>query len=190
MLVLAATTLVASIHVPGVARRSVVRMSSPPLRPRTLQIDPTLSVTIFEIAKPKELVELWMGAGSSDAVGAFSSGTRPECDPFGVVLWPGAQLAAQILSAHKEALRGRTVCTLGVGTGLEALAAAQAECEHLILPPLTPHSSRPTQTPPANLPEPTVPHTACFFFARATAQITRTDPCVCFDVCVCVSPSS
>ena len=130
MLVLAATTLVASIHVPGVARRSVVRMSSPPLRPRTLQIDPTLSVTIFEIAKPKELVELWMGAGSSDADGAFSSGTRPECDPFGVVLWPGAQLAAQILSAHKEALRGRTVCTLGVGTGLEALAAAQAECEH------------------------------------------------------------
>ena len=94
------------------------------IRPRTVAVGPSLDITIYELAEPRELVELWMASGE-DGLGAFGGGVAtPQHDPFGVVLWPGAQLAAQLLQGNADALRGRTVLALGAGTGLEALAAA------------------------------------------------------------------
>lgn len=93
------------------------------IRPRTVAAGPSLDVTIYELAEPRELVELWMASGE-EGLGALGGGSTPQHDPFGVVLWPGAALAAQLLSSNADALRGRTVLALGAGTGLEALSAA------------------------------------------------------------------
>jgi predicted nicotinamide N-methyase len=71
-----------------------------------------LAVTILELAKPQELVESW----------AATPGTG--LDPFGLVLWPGAQFAARLLCERREDVQGASVLVLGAGTGLEALTAA------------------------------------------------------------------
>jgi predicted nicotinamide N-methyase len=46
-----------------------------------------------------------------------------EDDPYGVVLWPAAQVVAQAVAAMGD-LRNRTLLELGAGTGLVSLAAA------------------------------------------------------------------
>ena len=56
-----------------------------------------------------------------EAPGAFS----PSADPYGVVLWPAAQVVAEALcSSLLEASSAPPVLELGAGTGLCALAAA------------------------------------------------------------------
>eukprot|EP00562_Extubocellulus_spinifer_P032885 CAMPEP_0178731708 /NCGR_PEP_ID=MMETSP0699-20121125/30180_1 /TAXON_ID=265572 /ORGANISM="Extubocellulus spinifer, Strain CCMP396" /LENGTH=361 /DNA_ID=CAMNT_0020383785 /DNA_START=1379 /DNA_END=2464 /DNA_ORIENTATION=- len=75
-----------------------------------------LSVTIWEVEKPNEMIELWWASGESDreTIG----------DPFGVVMWPGSILAAREMAARRDEIVNRTVLVLGAGTGLEAQAAA------------------------------------------------------------------
>ena len=47
-------------------------------------------------------------------------------DPYGVVLWPAAQVVAGALMAEKRSYAGWSVLELGAGTGLCSLAAAAA----------------------------------------------------------------
>ena len=90
---------------------SALSLSGLELRPRTVVVRPSaLEVTIYELAHPRELVELWMGGGQGPP--------RVGPDPFGVVLWPGAHLAARLLDASRDGLRGSSVVALGAGTGL------------------------------------------------------------------------
>jgi len=121
------------------------------LRPRTVSVGSALNLTVFEIAHPQEMLEEWMmrdavvheGSPSAEkaevALPPVSLGSS-DLDPFGVVLWPGAQLLAARLIGESEfgdnddvellpvfgraRLAGRRVLCLGAGTGLEALAAA------------------------------------------------------------------
>lgn len=95
------------------------------VRPRTVQVSPALDVTIYELAQPRELVELWMGGDGGAAVGALNRGSTSTHDPFGVVLWPGAHLAARMLDTNRNAVSGQSVLALGAGTGLECLMAAR-----------------------------------------------------------------
>ena len=83
------------------------------VRQRTVDVDGRgLRVTILELARPQELVESWASTPGSGL------------DPFGLVLWPGAQFAARLLCDHREDVEGASVLVLGAGTGLEALTAA------------------------------------------------------------------
>lgn len=117
--------LVLPIVVVSLVSLETLANSNLPVRPRTVAVGPSLDITVYELAEPRELVELWMASGV-DGPGALGGGVAtPQHDPFGVVLWPGAKLAAQLLSSNADALRGRTVLALGAGTGLEALSAAR-----------------------------------------------------------------
>ena len=69
-------------------------------------------------------------AAPSERVAQWAEDDSDEVDPFGCVLWPGAQLAASMLS--RMALEGRTVLCVGAGTGLEALAAAKLGAARVI----------------------------------------------------------
>lgn len=88
-------------------------LSSPPKPPSTRALDglqlverhvivnspsmtKPLNFTIIEVAKPREMIENWM---EEDAVGWRDQRGKAGLDPFGVVLWPGARVAAaRILS--------------------------------------------------------------------------------------------
>jgi predicted nicotinamide N-methyase len=83
-----------------------------PVRLRPVTISPELTVTVYELAQPTDLVNSWYEAPSSAA------------DPFGVVLWPGALYASRRLWERRESLAGASVAVMGAGTGLEALTAA------------------------------------------------------------------
>lgn len=88
-----------------------------PLRPRSVSIG-DLNLTVWELLNPTEMIEGWMYKDTH--VSSCSSVDR-ELDPFGVVLWPGAQLlATRLLSPPLgKSLFGRRVLCLGAGTGLE-----------------------------------------------------------------------
>jgi len=108
------------------------------IRPRTIEVCKSLAVTVYELASPRELVELWMSGDNSRAVGALSRGAGDMPDPFGVVLWPGAHLAARLLDTNSASVRGCTVLALGAGTGLEALVAARLGASRVIACDISP----------------------------------------------------
>ena len=54
------------------------------------------------------------------------------------VLWPGAHLAARLLSTNSASVHGRTVLTLGAGTGLEALVALRLGAARVIACDISP----------------------------------------------------
>ena len=85
-----------------------------PLRVRPVRVANDLTINIYELAQPADLVNAWYG-GDGRATGQ---------DPFGVVLWPGALFASRRLWAAREELAGAKVLVMGAGTGLEALTAA------------------------------------------------------------------
>ena len=99
----------------------VTILGSAPIRPRTVNVTPSLQLTVFELASPGELVQQhWLGR------------TGVRSDPFGTVLWPGAVFASQRLCERPERVAGRDVLCLGTGTGLEALTAAALGARRVI----------------------------------------------------------
>ena len=97
-----------------------------PLRRRAVPITPDLTLSVFEVASPAQLVEQW------------STGIKTASDPFGVVLWPGALYAAQKLSASPEKIAGATCLVVGAGTGLEAITAATLGASKVIAVDINP----------------------------------------------------
>ena len=93
------------------------------VRPRSVTLGPNFDLTIFEIGEPRPIVEAYLTGNSRGAFGA-ASGPEP-ADPFGMVLWPGAHLAAKHMLSHPERVAGQRVLVLGAGAGLDALAAAR-----------------------------------------------------------------
>jgi predicted nicotinamide N-methyase len=98
--------------VPAAHGMGLATVGGNPVRPRTVRVVDGLEVTVLELARPQELVESWASAPGSGL------------DPFGLVVWPGAQFASRLLAEEPAAVEGADVLVLGVGTGLEALAAA------------------------------------------------------------------
>ena len=87
-----------------------------------------MSITIYEAARPSELLETWaMAAGPSDGVTGSSNSNEdatPVHDPCGTIMWPGSILAGREMYARRSEIVGKTVLILGAGTGLEAQVAA------------------------------------------------------------------
>ncbi|KAL1499797.1 hypothetical protein AB1Y20_012482 [Prymnesium parvum] len=79
-----------------------------------VEVAPDLALTLHEadVTRQAALVDLALEAPSSS----------PSQDPYGVVLWPAAQVVASTLAATP--LSGARVVELGAGTGLCALTAA------------------------------------------------------------------
>jgi predicted nicotinamide N-methyase len=90
----------------GAARRSVL----------LVPVSDTLSVTIVEagVAQQEQLVDAALD--STAPIGG------KEDDPYGVVLWPAAQVVASAL-AGLEGIAGSSVLELGAGTGLCSITA-------------------------------------------------------------------
>jgi predicted nicotinamide N-methyase len=62
-------------------------------------------------------------------------------DPFGLVAWPGAVIAARELHKHQQGrVTNQTVLVLGAGCGVEALAAAQLGAKRVIATDLHPQT--------------------------------------------------
>lgn len=83
---------------------------------RNVELADDWCITIWEQFEPSEVVEhYWNMQGRSVNV----------LDPFGIVLWPGATVAAQELAKYRHEILDSTVLLLGAGTGVEAQAVAQ-----------------------------------------------------------------
>ena len=78
-----------------------------PLRVRPVRVTNHLSINIYELAQPADLVNAWYD-GDSEA-------TVQDPDPFGVVMWPGALFASRRLWATREELAGAKVLVMGAG---------------------------------------------------------------------------
>ena len=91
-----------------------------PVRSRAVSITPELTLSVYELAQPAQLVHDW------------SHGAKTASDPFGVVLWPGALFAARRLCMRPDDVSGATCCVVGAGTGLEALTAAALGASQVI----------------------------------------------------------
>ena len=101
--------------------------SKPPIRVRTVPVMPDLSLSVYELASPGDLVQQhWLGKQPGHT------------DPFGTVLWPGALFAARKMCAKSELVRDRDVLCLGTGTGLEVLTAASLGARRVIACDLNP----------------------------------------------------
>ena len=125
-----------------------------PLRSRTVRIGSlkfggaraketeVLDITVWELKSPQELMEEWMYRQDGDGAEQQPGGNQEDLqqhededlDPFGCVLWPGAQLVASRLLRGDPVgpLAGRSVLCLGAGTGLEALAAEALGAESVV----------------------------------------------------------
>jgi hypothetical protein len=81
------------------------------LKPRAVAVGSRLNFTIFEVAKPQEMMEEWMMRevppppvhdDDDDDEKHTTVASSDDLDPFGVVLWPGAQLLASWLVGEEK----------------------------------------------------------------------------------------
>jgi predicted nicotinamide N-methyase len=135
-----------------------------PIRARTIPIQRGWNITIFEVDEPAAIVASYWDVFNDQAADddeldhyhktistadatttsssnkSSSSPPRP-LDPFGLVAWPGAVIAAQELYRHAERrVTNHTVLVLGAGCGVEALAAAQLGAKRVMATDLHPQT--------------------------------------------------
>ncbi len=117
-----------TIHDPSSTRPNSIR--------RTVTISDDMQLTVFEWERPASIVEeYWevtnaQQSSSASSSPAVTTSVRPHddqkkpLDPFGLVTWPGAVVAAQELLQHRQRVHNQHVLVLGAGVGMEAQAAA------------------------------------------------------------------
>ncbi|KAL7573462.1 hypothetical protein ACA910_013776 [Epithemia clementina (nom. ined.)] len=90
------------------------------------------NIKVWEWEKPSAIIEAyWQVEHYGLAFGKQRS--MPLLDPFGLVAWPGAVVAAQELHEHAATrVRGKRVVVLGAGVGVEAQAAAHLGAAHVL----------------------------------------------------------
>ena len=101
----------------GKAKNNTARDKN--LKKREVTIDDALSVSVYELADPSELVKRWM------------ENHNLSTDPFGTVMWPGSIVASRLLKrrvSKNSTTKPLKVLILGCGTGVEALVAARLGC--------------------------------------------------------------
>jgi predicted nicotinamide N-methyase len=93
---------------------------------RTVPISETWNVTVWEWEKPAAVVEtFWQVENQGLSLTRHTKSQRQTVlDPFGLVSWPGAVVAAQELSQYPNLIQNKRVLVLGAGVGIEAQAAA------------------------------------------------------------------
>jgi predicted nicotinamide N-methyase len=91
---------------------------------RTVPIDDTWNVTVWEWEKTASVVETFWQVENQGLSLTPSAPRQNLLDPFGLVSWPGAVVAAQELAQHPDLIENKRVLVLGAGVGIEAQAAA------------------------------------------------------------------
>jgi predicted nicotinamide N-methyase len=86
----------------------------------------TWNVTVWEWEKPAAVVEtFWQVENQGLSLTRNQrQHSQTVLDPFGLVSWPGAVVAAQELQQYPALIKGKNVLILGAGVGIEAQAAA------------------------------------------------------------------
>ena len=102
------------------------------IRSRTVAIDGNnWDITVWEWEKPAAVIETYWAveqqglALTKGLLGGSRVSKQPLLDPFGLVSWPGAVVAAQELLRHPNVVKDKDVLVLGSGVGIEAQAAAK-----------------------------------------------------------------
>lgn len=101
----------------------------------TLARRPTL-VPELTVRVAADVVTLWESVEAEH--GADSQAAEP---PFWAAAWPGGQALARYVLDHPDFVAGRTVLDLGSGSGLVALAAAQAGAARVVASDVDPFCS-------------------------------------------------
>jgi predicted nicotinamide N-methyase len=101
---------------------------------RTVPIAPDWNVTVWEWEKPAAVVETFWQVEQQglSLTPSQSQAQTPLLDPFGLVCWPGAVVAAQEMKEYRDLFAGKRVLILGAGCGVEAQAAAQLGAKHVV----------------------------------------------------------
>lgn len=94
---------------------------------RTVPITADWNVTVWEYETPAPLVEHYW----SEQQQIQKQSTVTSLDPFGVIAWPGALVAAHELLQHSDLIQNATVLVLGSGVGVEVQVAAQLGAAHV-----------------------------------------------------------
>jgi predicted nicotinamide N-methyase len=100
---------------------------------RIVPITKEWNVTVWEWETPAPLVEDYWSSheeqlqqqSHSQKKQLLKEANEDLLDPFGLITWPGAVVAAHELLQHNQFLRNATVLVLGSGVGLEVQVAAQ-----------------------------------------------------------------
>ncbi|EEC45722.1 predicted protein [Phaeodactylum tricornutum CCAP 1055/1] len=94
---------------------------------RTVPISKDWNITVWEWEKPAAVVETYWQVeqqGLALTAASYSPSRQTLLDPFGLISWPGAVVAAQEMQEYEHLIRGKKVLILGSGVGIEAQAAA------------------------------------------------------------------
>ena len=90
------------------------------------------TITVWEWEKPSAIIEAYWQVEHYGLAFGKHRHHMPLLDPFGLVAWPGAVVAAQELQAHADWIRNQRVVVLGAGVGMEVQAAAQLGAAHVV----------------------------------------------------------
>lgn len=100
---------------------------------RTISISSEFNVTVWESKNPAAIIQAYWDSEQSVKEAIKHEETFPKntieigktrIDPFGLVLWPGAVVAAKEMMHHRSFVKNKSVLVLGTGIGCEAQAAA------------------------------------------------------------------
>jgi len=122
---------------------------------RTVPLGPRWSINVWEWEKPAPIIETYWQVeqqgldltnnknrnsnDSDDSTATLGKKASPSLlDPFGLVLWPGAVVAAQEMMEERHLIQGKRVLVLGSGVGTESIAAAMLGAQQVIATDLHP----------------------------------------------------
>lgn len=112
---------------PHKARLMLDSGKSTMIRSRMVRLTNSWNVTIWEWDQPAAIVEHYWSVQQN-----FLSRNEQLLDPFGLIAWPGAVVAARELLKRQKFIENTTVLVLGAGTGVEAQAVAQLGAKRVL----------------------------------------------------------
>ena len=90
------------------------------------------TIVVWEWEKPSAIIEAYWQVENYGLAFGKHRHHLPLLDPFGLVTWPGAVVAAQEMADHVDWILGKRVLVLGAGVGVEAQVAAQLGASHVV----------------------------------------------------------
>jgi methylase of polypeptide subunit release factors len=106
------------------------------IRSRLVTLTDDWNVTVWEWDAPAVIMEHYWSVQQN-----FCS-QQKVLDPFGLVSWPGAVVAAREMLAYKKEIQNSKVLVLGAGPGVEAQALAMLGAKQVIASDVHPTTLR------------------------------------------------
>lgn len=128
MLYMSDTPTYQSTSLKAVKKSSLILGSgSHTIRSRLVPLTDDWNVTVWEWDEPAAIMEQYWSVVQQNFVSK-----QKVFDPFGLVSWPGAVVAAREMLKYKGEIANSTVLVLGAGPGVEAQALAMLSAKKVI----------------------------------------------------------